>query len=57
MKAYKCDICGTFVEGLPLGVLYDNDVRKRIDMCPKCLAETNSTIDGMKGESRDIPNS
>ena len=44
MLAYKCDICGKFVEGKPTGVLYDksyvtDDNRgKRFDLCPNCVS-------------------
>jgi hypothetical protein len=42
-KAYKCDVCGKYYEGLPVGVLYDNQENtnggkgKRTDLCLDCL--------------------
>ena len=42
-KAYKCDVCGKYHEGMPVGVLYDNQETpnggkgKRTDLCLDCL--------------------
>ncbi len=54
MKAYKCDICGSYEDGLPVGVLYDNDVRDRTDICPSCLDAIEKHITSMETEPRDI---
>lgn len=43
MKAYKCDICGDYTQGLPSGVLYDNRIKdkrqRRQDICEKCMGD------------------
>lgn len=40
MKAYKCDVCGSYNEGQADGVLYDNrgdGKGERYDLCPTCV--------------------
>lgn len=55
MKAYKCDICGEFVENLPMGVVYNNasNVRlgkTRCDLCPKCLDELDYFLEKRRAD-------
>lgn len=56
-KAYKCDVCGKYYEGLPVGVLYDNQENpngrqgSRTDLCTECLDECLRTLGGRKDEN------
>ncbi len=54
MKAYKCDICGAYVDSLPLGVIFDNENGFRRDLCPDCLDDVREALEKMKDEPRDI---
>lgn len=63
MDAKKCDICGSFYEEyatfediinqlLPYGTNKDilNDLKKIIDVCPKCSDALIKTIGNLRGK-------
>ena len=51
MKAYMCDNCGNYFQGLPAGVFYDNREDKegnktRTDLCTACTKLLADTVHG-----------
>ena len=49
MKAYKCDVCETYLQGSAAGVLYDNSKlpkSTRYDLCGKCLEDILKVVKG-----------
>lgn len=48
MKACKCDVCGTYFDALPRGVIFDNEDKNRYDLCLDCLNEVLKLVDRKK---------
>lgn len=49
MKAYRCDMCDTYLAGSAAGVLYDNSKMPktaRYDLCGECLEDILKVVKG-----------